>query len=486
MKRAIVHYGHTAFHQPTEAYSTCRLAVSLPNGQAISMWKETLSNMGFDISLPNPTPKDLFELVRAAFEDQKKEPLNVDFSSKYIASLDGTEPIPSNKASRLYSGGNIVYVDELILAALFEYIATYYLWARDFENRELFSFCFRYTVGLLNYSCRLGILTTDEREAQLVEQIRDHCDINGVNLLSDLYWSCLAFAYCHELAHIYLKHAELSDKPETLWKTEYEADAVGYEVYLYIIETFCKNSEEAFASVFHDYLYVAPMILFQFYEDTYFMSYWLFGEKAGISHPPLSERFNALLHISENPKYTFETSAGNDLLNNYVDISECFREQLILKLQRGKLNQVIREGVTFMSHTGYYEAELFQKNMCEAWKEVAVKNGWNGKQVIGLWDTAVDVELLDEPSANSFVWSHNGRTYSTKAFNVRFSLKKVLISILEYGGAYELHAFEMPIPEEDLLQVPNVTHMVITELEQMGCIELRDGYVRLKEDVYIR
>ena len=526
MKRGIVHYGRLAYHQPAEAHSTCKLAVSLPNGRTISLWKETLGNMGFDISLPDLTSKELFKFVKAEFEEQKKVTLHVEFSSKYIASLDGTAPIPLGKASRLYSGGNIVYVDELILAALFEYVATYYLWAKDFEDKELFSFCFRYATGLFNYSCRLGVLTNDDRKAQLVEIIRKHCDINGVNLISDLYWSCLAFAYCHELAHIYLKHVELNNQPDTLWKTEYEADAVGFDVYLRIIETVCKNTKEPFAGIFHDYLYVAPMILFQFYEDTYFMSYWLFGERAGGSHPPLNERFNALLRISEQPKYTFETSEGNDLLNNYIDISECFREQLMLKLQRGKLNQIIREGVAFMSQTGYYEAELFQKNMCDALKEDAEKNGWNSEHVIGLWDTAVDIELLDEPSANSFVWFHKGKTYSTKAFNVRFSLKKVLVSVLEYGGTFEipdsevktifvalmilyklvdigtielneahaaavikchkLHAMKRPIIEEELLQVPNVTHAIITELDRLGCIELREGYVRLNEEIYVR
>lgn len=526
MKRGIVHYGRLAYHQPSKTHSTCKLAISLPDGRTISLWKEILSNMGFDTSLPDPTPKDLFEFVKTAFEEQKKETLHAEFSSKYIASLDGAAPIPSGKASRLYSGGNVVYVDELILSALFEYVAIYYLWAKDFDDKELFSFCFRYTVGLLNYSCRLGILTNDKQEAKLVDQIRNHCDINGVNLLSDLYWSCLAFAYCHELAHIYLKHSELDNQTDALWKTEYEADAVGFDVYLRIIETVYEHSKEPFAGVFHDYLYVAPMILFQFYEDTYFMSYWLFGERAGNSHPPLNERFNALLRISERPKYTFETSEGNDLLNNYVDISECFREQLILKLQRGKLNRAIREGVAFMSQTGYYEAELFQKNMCDALKKDAEKNGWNSEQMIGLWDTAVDIELLDEPSTNPFVWSHKGKTYSTKAFNVRFSLKKVLISVLEYGGTFEipdsevktifvallmlyklvdiatvelseayavaiikchkLHAMEHPILEEELLQVPNVTHTIITELDRLGCIELRDGYVRLNEEIYIR
>ncbi len=72
MKRGIVHYGRLAYHQPAKAHSTCKLAVSLPNGRTISLWKETLGNMGFDISLPDLTSKELFEFVKAVFEEQKK------------------------------------------------------------------------------------------------------------------------------------------------------------------------------------------------------------------------------------------------------------------------------------------------------------------------------------------------------------------------------------------------------------------------------
>ena len=142
------------------------------------------------------------------------------------------------------------------------------------------------------------------------------CDANAVNLIADLYWSCLAFAFCHEFAHIYLNHA--AHQPENqagFWVQEYEADAVGCDVYLRIIESVGEYSEEPFATVFHDYLYVAPMILFQFYGDTYYLGYWLFGERTGHSHPPLRGRINALL---------------------------------ILKLKKGKLNSILQEGVAFM------------------------------------------------------------------------------------------------------------------------------------------
>lgn len=526
MKHGLVHFGNIAYHQPVKDHSTCDLAVMLPDGEAISLWKTMLSNMGFDTSLPEPTPEELFDYVKKSFEAQRNVSLDAEFLKKYIASLDGTKPIPSSQASRLFSGGSIVYVDELVLSELFEYVATYYLWALDLADRNLYSFCFRYTTCLLNNSARLGILTSDEQKAQLIEWIQKKCTITGVNLIADLYWSCLAFAFCHELAHIYLHHEELDDSQDSSWDTEYNADAVGYEVYLHMIETAQQNSAEPFSGIFHDYLYTAPMILFRFYEDTYFMGYWLFGEQAGGSHPPLDRRFEKLLEISERPQYTFDTSVGNDLLNNYLDVSDYFREQTILKLQRGKLHQVIQEGVVRVSQTGYFEAEKFQNAMCEELKEVAEKYNLNSDRVIGLWDTAVDIELLEEPGANSFVWSHKGKTYSTKAFNVRFSLKKVLLFILEYGGTVgvpegtvkkvllalfmlyklagmgtielseahaaalikcaELHAFERPVREEELLRASNVTHAVISDLERLGCVELTDGNVRLIESIFIQ
>ena len=71
-----------------------------------------------------------------------------------------------------------------------------------------------------------------------------------------------------------------------------------------------------------------------------------------------------------------------------------------------------------MSQAGYHDAELFQKNMCEALREDAERNGWDSERLIGLWDTAVDIELLDDPGENLFVWSYKGKVYSTKAFNI--------------------------------------------------------------------
>ena len=234
MEYGIVRCGPIGYHKFSNNYSTCHFIAEMQNGKTKSLWNKALSNTGLQFVSDEPSAKELFEFVKSAFEEQKNVQLDIRFIRGYIASVDGTTPIRSDHASRLFSGRYELYIDELILASLFEYVSTYYLWARDFKDDNVFSFCFRYTLMLLNCTNRLGILTSDEQKCQLVKQLTERYDIQALNLISDLYWSCLAFAFCHEIAHVYLKHTERP--PDNLWKDEYDADDVGYEVSLKIIE----------------------------------------------------------------------------------------------------------------------------------------------------------------------------------------------------------------------------------------------------------
>ena len=524
MRYGIVHYRSIGYHTILNNYATSSLIVELQNSKSKSLWNEFVYKSGLTPVSDEPTPKDLFEFVKLAFEIQNNVHLDIDLIRGYIASTDGTIPVRSDQASRLFSEKYEIYIDELILASLFEYVSAYYLWSREYKDKDASGFCFKYVLTLLNYTNRLGILTNDDLESSLVKQLVERYDISALNLISDLYWSCLAFAFCHEIAHIYLKHTE--QPMDDLWKMEYDADTVGYKVYLKLVETAYEDPNVPFSGIFHDYLYTAPMILFQFYEDTYFMSYWLFGERAGNSHPPLRDRMNHLFEVGQHIQCEIDPKEGNILLNSYMDVSDWFREQLILKLQKGKLHSVFQEGFAFMSKNGYHEALQFQKNMYEKLQKNAEKYNLNANQLTGLWDTAVDIELLDEPSVNSFIWSYNGKTYSTKAFNVRFSLKKVLTSVLEFSASFtipeskikavlsillilvclldittfkldtehakvlikckELKADIHPIREEELLQVTGASNAIVNDLSQLGCIELNQGTIQLNESILIQ
>ncbi len=70
-----------------------------------------------------------------------------------------------------------------------------------------------------------------------------------------------------------------------------------------------------------------------------------------------------------------------------------------------------------MSKSGYQEALRFQENMCNDLQKTAKDYGINYDRLIGLWDTAVDIELLDTPSTNAFVWS-----YKEKHIPANFSM----------------------------------------------------------------
>ena len=101
-----------------------------------------------------------------------------------------------------------------------------------------------------------------------------------------------------------------------------------------------------------------------------------------------------------------------------------FREQLLLKLSKGKLDLIIQKGIDFVGRPRYREAELFWGTMRTEITGEAQKRGWDADAVVGLRDTAVDVELLPEPAAAALVWASQGKTYSIKLFNAKFSLKK--------------------------------------------------------------
>ena len=178
-----------------------------------------------------------------------------------------------------------------------------------------------------------------------------------------------------------------------------------------------------------------------------------------------------------------------------------------------------------MSKTGYYEALKFQEDMLDKLTKNTQLCHMDRGQLTGLWDMAVDIELLDEPSLNPLVWSYHGKTYSTKAFNVRFSLHKVLVAALEFGSSFtipdsairavfsallilltllemctvklseeharvlikcqEMKADLNPIYEDELLQATGTTSAVLTDLSQLGCIELNQGTVRINESILI-
>ena len=311
---------------------------------------------------------------------------------------------------------------------------------------------------MLNYCCRQGFLSSDKNKAELSKTIKEYCDDVAINFIADLYWSILAFAFCHELAHIYLGHVnDIREKAkEEQRRDELAADALGYDVFLSIIDGSIPGLASPFLACFYDYLYAAPMILFLFYQDLYFMEYWLFGESIVFDdHPPFDERIKQLLDISEEEQYKFDTTEGNVVLNNYWDMSDRFRIELFYKLKNGKLGHVAQKGKIPMDNTfSYKEAISFDNQMRDEMRGMASTQGLDPNKVVGLYDIATRVEKHDENALMHFIWNKRDSVYSTKPYNVIFRLQAALIAVIDEG-------LSLSVPEGKIETIMLVLRMLL-------------------------
>ena len=525
MKHGIVSFGGKACFE-LGPNSVSPLLASVKDSETLRIWKEAIQELGLDPDDHGLKPEHLFALIKDAFEKKLKCKLDVVIDRKYIASIDGETPIPHDDSSRIFASNGIVYLDELMISILFEYVATYYIWAR-FED-EVFHFCFPYALNSLNYCCRQGFLNSDKNKAKLSSILKKYCDAVAINVIADLYWSILSFAFCHELAHICLGHTDMSKQKnsEELWQDELSADALGYDIFLSIIDGKIKALDSPFLTCFHDYLYAAPMILFLFYEDLYYMEYWLFGESVESDcHPPLDMRIQRLLEISEDEQYQFDTVEGNIVLNNYWDTSEKFRLELFYKLKNGKLEHVAQKGKIPMDNAGYKEALAFDTSLRSQMREMANEYGVDPAQMVGLYDIATRVEMHDEGTLMHFVWSKGDSVYSSKPYNMIFRLRASLIAIIDnalslsipsnetetimfmlrillkvgmfstvkineaqvkvLAECHRSNAYYKPIDEEIILKRTGVPPETIDDLCRLRCIELQDGRIWLKEEIWL-
>lgn len=117
----------------------------------------------------------LFEYVKLGFESVFNYKPDAFFISQYIAANNGEMAVRHDQASRAFTTGSLVYIDKLMVNVLLEYTANHYLWAR-FGN-DVFPFCFKYTLKILDACCRQGYLNSDESLCELLSQFKDNVHI---------------------------------------------------------------------------------------------------------------------------------------------------------------------------------------------------------------------------------------------------------------------------------------------------------------------
>ncbi len=499
----------------------------LEDSKSQQLWIEMLKEEGIYAESNDVDINALFEYVKLGFESVFNYRPDAFFISQYIAANNGEMAVRHDQASRAFTTGSLVYIDKLMVNVLLEYTANHYLWAR-FGN-DVFPFCFKYTLKILDACCRQGYLNSDESLCELLSQFKDKGDAKAYTFIADLYWCIIAFIMCHELAHIYIDDiSKKEDKPITDIEAETLADEYGYKVFLHLIESMNSHTDSPYATVFQDYLYAAPMILFLFYEDLYFMENWIYGERISLGeHSSFSSRLSRLLDLSREWDIQIDLSEGDAVLASYWNISDLFREELVYKLKNGKLTEVMQKGYCNMKNTsGYEQALQFDMSIQQQLNTLAANLGINPGKMIGLYNIAVKYDVLDsEVADHSLVHTANGKVVSTKPYNLRFRLAASLSAVIDTGitlfapgqiiltimqlinilitlvsessieiseeqakvllECYRLNTMHSPVNEDQILTAVGASHKTVDELCRLKCIELVDGKIKLVEEIIL-
>lgn len=317
------------------------------NNEVKNAWAEKLAPRGFHTETNVDFLREIFRIVCDSFAEQYGERFNLNLREGYLTKAHSHESVRHNDEHRIYSNSRGVYVDLLMSSVLYDYAVTYYVWARYEGRSDIAAECFNQTLYNYDGCCRKGKFSGVDGSCHMIDLLGDNLQDQEIVFAADLYWCMLAFALCHEVAHIYLKHCDIQNDKEVceadIRQQEYDADKAGYDIYLRLIMKYMHNTSDEISSIFQEYMYTAPMILLLFYHGLFYVDELLYDERRLETHPDEEDRINKLLEISQSEGYDIDTVEGNILLSNYYLVSDAFCEKLKTKLQEGKLDELIRK-----------------------------------------------------------------------------------------------------------------------------------------------
>lgn len=307
------------------------------------LWEEFLQDRGFLASDGRDPLQELFNVIQDEFARTYGEKLLVHLYRGFIVHTGTHKAMKHKEASRIFSEENVVYIDSLMESILFDYAIIFYLLGRFPNDVDIKSDGFILALYMLNECCRKGQFTDYDGSSLVIKIVNERLDDSELCLISDLYWCMLAFALCHELAHIYRHHFKKDVNADSITQ-EYDADSAGYDIFLKLLMKNKGHTENVISSIFQEYLYAAPMTLLLFYHCLFSTEYLLYGEKTGNTHPYPMDRITNLLDISEKPEYGFDNRDGNTVLHSYWDAMEYYISELDLKIKNHKLDDIIKKG----------------------------------------------------------------------------------------------------------------------------------------------
>lgn len=240
--------------------------------------------------------------------------VNMEYLSLYAKQMNAS----AVKASE----DKIVIMDELLTYTTLSFFLTVYSYAYDNrqDNEER---CIRNMWSILENQGKKHTIAVHDI-ADIVEMIS--LPKNIINLAMDTFWNAWTFIIGHELFHLSVN----KEMPEM--QEEYAADAYGYQILLHLIEKQKREEVPEGMKVYFENMYLAPVMLFQYFAvmDEYRE---LSGESiAYIDHPAPEKRQNHIFEMFETDvPDDFETDEGNELLNLFLESLESLMSKVYQK-----------------------------------------------------------------------------------------------------------------------------------------------------------
>ena len=229
-----------------------------------------------------------------------------------------------------------VHIDELFESTVMGFLLAMLKWSKNFENLETYGECFRYVLFLMNDVCIFGEMQGVDANQVLMDTVNG--DIQILQLAEDCYWTIVVFSLAHEIAHAYLSAIGKKYTEKHPEKEEYDADMIAYHIVLKII-----IEERGENTVLEDYTYLAPMIYMDFFDLYYYTDRVLYKTVFyDWQHPTPIKRKNRLFAVVDKDDYDFNTVDGNHLYSGFLDVYDEYKDQLLMKMERGKLDKVLR------------------------------------------------------------------------------------------------------------------------------------------------
>ncbi len=228
-----------------------------------------------------------------------------------------------------------VHIDELFESTVIAFLLAMFKWSKDFDDLDIYGDCFRYVLFLMNDVCIFGEMQGQYANDSLLQLISG--DVQILPLAEDCYWTIVVFSLAHELAHAYLADIGKSYSEEHPEKEEFDADMIAYHIVLKII-----MEQEDDKRILEKYTYLAPMMYMDFFDLYYYTDRVLYKSRFfDPQHPLPIDRKKRLFALVNRDEYDFDTVDGNHLYGGFLDVYDEYRDQILLKMERGKLNRVL-------------------------------------------------------------------------------------------------------------------------------------------------